>query len=131
MWRNRNYSRTAFTKKIIRIRVSLRRILESHAFSFFHIFPITTVFMKWFSRFLIYIIWVILHSYSFFLCVSYFLSFYNYYWKRSGKEIICGSLIALTGCFTFHYIFYFINYNSKREDLEEEDQGEDERNVIL
>jgi len=23
------------------------------------------------------------------------------------------------------------NYNSKREDLEEEDQGEDERNVIL
>jgi len=23
------------------------------------------------------------------------------------------------------------NYNTKREDLEEEDQGEDERNVIL
>jgi hypothetical protein len=23
------------------------------------------------------------------------------------------------------------NYNSKKEDLEEEDQGEDERNVIL
>ena len=26
---------------------------------------------------------------------------------------------------------YNENYNSKREDLEEEDQGEDERNVIL
>jgi hypothetical protein len=25
----------------------------------------------------------------------------------------------------------FINYNSKREDLEEEDQRQDERNVIL
>ena len=25
----------------------------------------------------------------------------------------------------------FINYNSKNKDLEEEDQGEDERNVIL
>ena len=30
-------------------------------------------------------------------------------------------------------VFYKMkeNYNSKREDLEEEDQGEDERNVIL
>ena len=28
-------------------------------------------------------------------------------------------------------LLYNENYNSKREDLEEEDQGEDERNVIL
>ncbi len=30
-----------------------------------------------------------------------------------------------------HLSNYNENYNSKREDLEEEDQGEDERNVIL
>jgi len=29
------------------------------------------------------------------------------------------------------HLLYNENYNSKREDLEEEDQGEDERNVIL
>jgi len=28
-------------------------------------------------------------------------------------------------------MFEMKNYNSKREELEEEDQGEDERNVIL
>ena len=36
------------------------------------------------------------------------------------------------GCLrTTNPILQMRNYNSKREDLEEEDQGEDERNVIL
>ena len=33
--------------------------------------------------------------------------------------------------FYWHLLKKKKNYNSKREDLEEEDQGEDERNVIL
>ena len=47
-------------------------------------------------------------------------------WKGAGPGATAGSL------FTAPFLQMIKkNYNSKKEDLEEEDQGEDERNVIL
>ena len=44
----------------------------------------------------------------------------------NGADILCNGR-----CFHRRDLASNRNYNSKREDLEEEDQGEDERNVIL
>ena len=52
-------------------------------------------------------------------------------WPQSDGEV-CFCIVFTTGS---HRLMLGLhdnkNYNSKREDLEEEDQGEDERNVIL
>jgi len=49
-----------------------------------------------------------------------------------GKHLIEASIIVFIICILgLDVVGWMKNYNSKREDLEEEDQRQDERNVIL
>ena len=55
----------------------------------------------------------------------------NYDSKVNDSHVLTNSWMLFPFFLSVYKNSKMKNYNSKREDLEEEDQGEDERNVIL